>query len=128
MLKHKLNLKKFIDLHEIIVTVREYSYRKYFILYLFLLEPARVKFPMYNEKDKCIPFDAGLLNKTKRQIIIRIHSNNIIYIFESDLGALKKLADGHRHRVLKKFSSFFLFIKIFVLVLFYAKSGSRNDY
>ncbi len=54
---------------------------------------------MYNEKDQCIPFDAGLLNKIKRQIIIRIHSNNVIYIFESDLNALKKLADGHRRRV-----------------------------
>jgi hypothetical protein len=54
---------------------------------------------MYNAKDQCIPFDAGLLNKIKRQIIIRIHSNNVIYTFESDLGALKKLADGHRHRV-----------------------------
>lgn len=54
---------------------------------------------MYNEKDRCIPFDAGLLPKIKRQIIIRISSNNIIYTYESDLGALKKLADGHRHRV-----------------------------
>jgi hypothetical protein len=54
---------------------------------------------MYNESDQCIAFDAGLLNKIKRQIIIRIHSNNVIYTFETDLGALKKLADGHRHRV-----------------------------
>jgi hypothetical protein len=54
---------------------------------------------MYNEKEQCISFDAGLLKKIKRQIIIRIHSNNVIYTFESDLGALRKLADGHRHRV-----------------------------
>ncbi len=58
-----------------------------------------MKFPMYNEKDQCIPFDAGLLNKVKRQIIIRIHSNNTIYTYESELDVLKKLADGHRHRV-----------------------------
>jgi hypothetical protein len=54
---------------------------------------------MYNEKDQCIPFDAGLLNKIKRQIIIRIHSNNTIYTYESELDVLKKLADGQRHRV-----------------------------
>ncbi|CAF0852280.1 unnamed protein product [Rotaria sp. Silwood1] len=61
-------------------------------------KPARVKFPMYNEKDQCITFDAGLLNKIKRRIIIRIHANNETYTFESDLDVLKKLADGHRHR------------------------------
>lgn len=63
------------------------------------LEPAKVKYPSYIEKEKCIPFDAGLLHKIKRQIIIRIHWNNIIYTFESDLDALKKIADGRRHRV-----------------------------
>jgi hypothetical protein len=63
---------------------------------------------MYNDKEQCIPFDAGLLNKIKRQIIIRIHSNNVVYTFESDLGALKKLADGHRHRVFN-IIIFFLF-------------------
>lgn len=66
---------------------------------VFCSEPARVKFPLYNEKDQCIIFDAGLLDKIKRQMIIRIHFNNIIYVFESDLGTLKKLSDGHRHRV-----------------------------
>lgn len=60
--------------------------------------PARIKLPLYNEKDRCIQFDAGILYKIKRQIIIRISSNNVIYTYESDLGALKKLADGHRHR------------------------------
>ena len=54
---------------------------------------------MYSEKDQCIQFDAGLLHKIKRQIIIRIHWNNVTYTFESDLDALKKIADGHRHRV-----------------------------
>ncbi|CAF3695328.1 unnamed protein product [Rotaria socialis] len=60
-------------------------------------KPAKVKFPIYMEKEKCIPFDAGLLHKVKRQIIIRIHSNDVTYTFESDLDALKKIADGHRH-------------------------------
>jgi hypothetical protein len=76
---------------------------------------------MYNEKDQCIPFDAGLLNKIKRQIIIRIHSNNVIYIFESDLNALKKLADGHRRRVCSFLSNSFSY-PYFFLVLFYAES------
>ncbi|CAF0802757.1 unnamed protein product [Adineta steineri] len=61
-------------------------------------KPSKVKFPVYLEKDKCIPFDAGLLHKIKRQIIIRIHYDNVMYIFESDLDALKKIADGRRHR------------------------------
>ncbi|CAF3157421.1 unnamed protein product [Rotaria socialis] len=61
-------------------------------------KPARVKFPMYIEKDQCIPFDAGILYRIKRQIIIRIHANKVIYVFESDLDALKKLSDGYRHR------------------------------
>ncbi|CAM4858651.1 unnamed protein product [Rotaria socialis] len=60
-------------------------------------KPAKVKFPIYMEKEKCIPFDAGLLHKVKRQIIIRIHWNDVTYTFESDLDALKKIADGHRH-------------------------------
>ena len=54
---------------------------------------------MYVAKDQCVPFDAGLLNKVKRQIVVRIHSKNIIYTFESDLDALRKLADGRRYRV-----------------------------
>jgi hypothetical protein len=91
-----------------------------------ILEPARVKFPMYNEKDQCIPFDAGLLNKVKRQIIIRIHCNNVIYLFESDLSALKKLADGHRRRVFTFLSSP-ICIDTF-LVLLYTESGSRDYY
>ena len=66
---------------------------------LSILEPARMKFPVYNEKDKCVAFDAGLMNKIKRQIIIRIQANQVVYMFESDLDALKKLADGHRHQV-----------------------------
>ncbi|CAF1201950.1 unnamed protein product [Rotaria sordida] len=61
-------------------------------------KPTKVKFPMYIEKERYIPFDAGLLHKIKRQIIIRIHWNNVTYTFESDLDALKKIADGHRHR------------------------------
>jgi len=52
------------------------------------------------EKEKCIAFDAGLLQKIKRQIIIRIHWNNHTFTFESDLDALKKIADGRRHRVM----------------------------
>ncbi|CAF0755327.1 unnamed protein product [Adineta steineri] len=60
--------------------------------------PARVKFPMYSEKEQCIQFDAGILNKIKRQIVIRVHANNVIYTYESDLDVLKKLSDGHRHR------------------------------
>ena len=51
------------------------------------------------EKEKCIPFDAGLLHKIKRHMIIRIHWNGVTYTFESDLDALKKIADGHEHRV-----------------------------
>ncbi len=58
-----------------------------------------MKFPLYMEREKCIAFDAGLLPKIKRQIIIRIHWNNLTFTFESDLDALKKIADGHRHRV-----------------------------
>ena len=61
--------------------------------------PARIKFPMYVEKEKCIPFDAGLLNRIKRQMIIRVHWKNVIYTYETDLDVLRKLADGHRHRV-----------------------------
>lgn len=56
---------------------------------------------MYNERDRCISFDAGILYRSRRQIIIRIHAYKTIYIFESDLDALKKLADGHRHKVYK---------------------------
>ena len=63
------------------------------------LEPARMKFPVYSERDKSIVFDAGLLPRVKRQIIIRIQVVKSIYTFESDLDALKKLADGHRHQV-----------------------------
>lgn len=70
-----------------------------FYVHRMCLEPAKVKYPSYIEKEKCIPFDAGLLHKIKRQIIIRIHWNNVIYTFESDLDALKKIADGRRHRV-----------------------------
>ena len=66
---------------------------------MFSQEPAKVKFPTYIEKEKSIPFDAGLLHKIKRQIIIRINWNNVTYTLESDLDALKKIADGHRHRV-----------------------------
>ena len=54
---------------------------------------------MYIEKEKCIPFDAGILHKIKRQIVVRIQYENVMYKFESDLDALKKIADGHRHRV-----------------------------
>ncbi|CAF0939028.1 unnamed protein product [Adineta ricciae] len=61
-------------------------------------KPTKVKFPMYIEKERCIPFDAGLLHKIKRQIVVRIQYENIMYKFESDLDALKKIADGHRHR------------------------------
>jgi hypothetical protein len=71
---------------------------------------------LYIEKEKCIPFDAGLLHKIKRQIIIRIHWNNITYTFESDLDALKKIADGHRHRV-KNFDRIFI-EKVFLFSLF----------
>jgi len=71
-------------------------------LILLFKEPAKVKFPLFIEKEKCIPFDVGLLHKIKRRIIIRINWNNTTYTFESDLDALKKIADGHRHRV-KKF-------------------------
>ncbi len=99
MFKHKLNLKKSIDQLEIIPKVGKRQTSLELFCFCSISEPARVKFPMYSEKDQCIPFDAGLLNKIKRQIIIRIHSNNVIYVFESDLGALKKLADGHRRRV-----------------------------
>ena len=58
-----------------------------------------MKFPLYMEKEKCIAFDAGILPKIKRQIIIRIHGNNRTFTYESDLDALKKIADGRRHRV-----------------------------
>lgn len=58
-----------------------------------------MKFPSYIEKEKCIPFDVGLIHKIKRHIIIRIHWNNVTYTFESDLDVLKKIADGRRHRV-----------------------------
>jgi len=80
---------------------------------------------LYIEKEKSIPFDAGLLNKIKRQIIIRIHWNNLTYTFESDLDALKKIADGHRHRV-KDFYRIFFFVEIFFssLVFFYTTSSS----
>jgi hypothetical protein len=79
---------------------------------------------MYIEKDQCIPFDAGLINKVNRRIIIRIHSNNVIYTFESDLDALRKLADGHRHRVYIYFSSlFFTYSPCVFVVLFYTTSS-----
>jgi hypothetical protein len=58
-----------------------------------------LKFPVYNEKDQCIAFDAGLINKVKRQIIIRVQLHDTIYTFESDLDVLRKIADGHRHQV-----------------------------
>lgn len=85
-----------------------------------------MKFPLYIEKEKCIPFDAGLLHKIKRQIIIRIHWNHIVYTFESDLDALKKIADGRRHRVtiFDDFSS--IKTNVLYLVLFYTISSSRN--
>ena len=89
------------------------------------LEPARMKFPLYIEKDKCIPFDAGLLHKIKRQIIIRIHWNHLIYTFESDLDALKKIADGRRHRV-KTSSSLIKVSACVYLVHFHATGSSRN--
>lgn len=78
-----------------------------------ILGPAKVKFPSYMEKDKYIPFDAGLVPKVKRQIIIRVRWNNTNYTFESDLDALKKIADGRRHRVKKIFV--FLFNEILTL-------------
>ena len=90
--------------------------------------PAKVKFPLYNEKDQCIIFDAGILDRVKRQMIIRVHFNNIIYVFESDLGALKKLSDGHRHRVglfLSRNSSSWVF---FSSVIFYTESRSGSTY
>lgn len=82
---------------------------------------------MYIEQDQCIPFDAGLLNKVKRQIIIRIHYNNVIYTFESDLDVLRKLADGRRQKVRIRFrlrSPHFLYLA----VLFHATSSSRDNY
>lgn len=64
------------------------------------------------------------MHKTKRQMIIRIHFNNVIYIFESDLGTLKKLSDGHRHRVGNSVRRELMNL---VLVLFYTESGSGSD-
>jgi hypothetical protein len=86
---------------------------------------------LFIEKEKCIPFDVGILHKIKRQIIIRIHWNNTTYTFESDLDALKKIADGHRHRVNEVF--FFcknlIFYEVwFSLVSFHNTSSSWNDY
>lgn len=58
-----------------------------------------MKFPVYSERDKCIAFDAGILKKIKRQVIIRIQWNQFAYTFESDVDMLRKIADGHRHQV-----------------------------
>jgi hypothetical protein len=69
---------------------------------------------VYLENEKCIPFDAGLLHKIKRQILIRIHYDNIIYTFESDLDALKKIADGHRHRVKNLHYCIFFLTQLFI--------------
>ena len=101
--KHKLNYERNIEPHEIMSKVPDLSTNfKTWKSRLPVLGPARMKFPVYNEKDKCIAFDAGLMNKIKRQIIIRIQSNQVMYTFESELDALKKLADGHRHQVQRR--------------------------
>ncbi len=76
------------------------------------------------EKEKSIPFDAGLLHKIKRQIIIRIQCNNTTYTFESDLDVLKKIANGHRHRVKSFYEVCFILNKFFVLVFFHTTSSS----
>lgn len=70
------------------------------------------------------------MNKIKRQIIIRIQSNQVMYTFESELDALKKLADGHRHQVQRRLTPLTLGSNGFFssLVLLHTTSRSRNDY
>lgn len=105
---------------------------RFFSTFFFRQEPSKVKYPMYIEKDQCIPFDAGLMYKIKRQIIIRIHALNVTHTFESDLDALKRIADGHRHRVRKSnFETLFLLIKTNnqrVSAHFYTEGASRSHH
>ncbi|CAF1070431.1 unnamed protein product [Adineta steineri] len=61
-------------------------------------QASRIKKPVYNEINRCIRFDAGLFINIERHISIRIIYNDILYIFESDIKALQKLADGYRHQ------------------------------
>ncbi|CAF1385843.1 unnamed protein product [Rotaria sordida] len=63
-----------------------------------LTKSLRIKKPIYNENNQSIRFDAGLYTNIKREILIRIFYNDILYEYESDLKLFQRLSDGFRHQ------------------------------
>ncbi|CAF3281535.1 unnamed protein product [Rotaria socialis] len=60
---------------------------------------SRIKKPIYNEDNQSIRFDVGVFINIERQVFIRISYHDTIYMFESSIKSLQKLADGFRHQL-----------------------------